>query len=79
MHHHRRGAIPGADEIDQPLHMLVRRGGIAVHRRGDVVDREHQMVLGRDVAWPLHPVDKPQQGHDMARAGLIDRGVQAGK
>ena len=26
---------------------------------------------------PLHPVDQPQQGDDMARSGLIDRGVQA--
>ena len=59
--------------------MLLRRRGIAVHRRGDVIDREHQMVLGRDVRRPLHPVDEPQQGDDMARAGLIDRGVQAGE
>jgi hypothetical protein len=29
------------------------------------------------MCWSLHPVDKPQQGDDMARSGLIDRSVQA--
>ncbi len=37
------------------------------------------MVLGRDVARPLDPVGQPQQSDDVARPGLIDRGVQAGK
>ncbi len=77
MHHHRRRAIPVADEVDQPFDVLLRRRGVAVHRRGDVVDREHEMVLGRDMARPLHPVGEPQQRDDMARPGLVDRGVQA--
>ena len=43
----------------------------------DVVDREHEMIFRRDVARPLDPVGQPQQRDDMARAGFIDRGVQA--
>jgi hypothetical protein len=57
--------------------MLVGGQRIAVHWHGDVVDGEHQVVLRRYMAWPLNPVDKPQQCYKMLRAGLIDRCVQA--
>jgi len=35
------------------------------------------MVLGNNMSWPLHPVDKPQQSDNVARSGFIDRSVQA--
>jgi hypothetical protein len=66
-----------ADEIDQPFDVLLRGHGVAFHRHGDVVDRQHEMVFRRDVARPLNPVGQPQQSDDMARPGLIDRGVKA--
>ena len=59
--------------------MLFRRDGAAVLRKRDVVDREDEMVLFANVAGPLHAVDEPQQGDDMARAGLFDGGVQPGE
>jgi hypothetical protein len=31
------------------------------------------------MGWPLNPVDKPQLGHDVLRAGFVDRGMQARK
>ena len=77
VHHHRRLAVPCRDEIDEPLHVLVRRRRITVHRCRDVVDREHKMIFRSDVCWPLHTLDQPQEGHDVARSGLVDGGMQA--
>ena len=37
------------------------------------------MVLGRDVAGPLHPVGEPQQRDDVAGAGCVDGVVQTGE
>jgi hypothetical protein len=31
------------------------------------------------MAGPLNPVDKSQQGYDVLRAGLVDRGMQTRK
>ena len=77
MHHHGCLAIPCGHEIDKPLHMLMRRCREAIHRCGDVVDREHKMVFRRDMCRPLHPVDQPQQGNNVTCSGLVDRSVQA--
>ena len=59
--------------------MIVRGHGVAILRRGDVVDRKDEMVFRRDVGRPLDPVDEPQQSHDMPGAGLIDRRVKTSK
>lgn len=77
VHHHRGLAIPGRNEIDEPLHVLVRRGRIAVHRCRDVVDREHKMIFRSDMRRALHTLDHPQERHDVARSGLVDGGMQA--
>jgi hypothetical protein len=57
--------------------MLLAGRGVSLHRHGDVIHREHEMIFRRYVARPLDAVDQPQQRHDMACAGLVDRGVQA--
>jgi hypothetical protein len=51
--------------------------GIAVHWRGDVIDRKHKMIFRRDMRRPLHPVDQSEQGNDVLRSGLVDRSVEA--
>jgi hypothetical protein len=79
MHHHRCRAIPRTYKVNEPLHVFMRRRGIAIHRHGDVIDRKDEVVLRRDVGRPLDPIDKPQQSYDMAGAGLIDRGMKARK
>ncbi len=63
----------------QPLDMFVGGRGVAIHRRGDVIDRKHKMIFRCDMGWPLHTIYKPQQGDDMACTGLVDRCVQARK
>jgi hypothetical protein len=35
------------------------------------------MIFRRDMLRPLHAVDQSQQSNDMARAGLVDRSVEA--
>ena len=57
--------------------MLMRRCRVAIHWRGDVIDRKYQMIFRRDMLRPLHAVDQSQQSNDMARAGLVDRSVEA--
>src|SRR4029079_10036858 len=57
VHHHRGLAIPCSDEIDQLLHMFMRRRGVAVHWHCDVVDGNHQMVFRCDVVRPLYPAN----------------------
>ncbi len=49
--------------------MLVAGAGHAVHRRGNIVDAEHEMIVGRDMPPPLDAVSHSQQRDDMARAG----------
>jgi hypothetical protein len=53
------------------------RRRVANHWSGDVVNRKYKMIFRRDMCRPLHPVDQSQQGDNVARSGLIDRGVQA--
>ena len=79
MHHQRRAAIPTAHEFYQFDDVLLRRMGVAVDRRGDVVHAEDEMVAGRNAARALDPVDQPQQRHNVARLGLRDGVVQAGE
>jgi len=77
MDHHRCFAIPCGDKIDEPLHVIMRRRRVAIHWGGDVVNRKYKMIFRRDMCRSLHPVDQSQQGNNVARSGLIDRGIQA--
>jgi hypothetical protein len=79
MHHHRRRAVPAGGEVDEALDVLLRGHGHAVDVRGDIVDRQDQVVGLRDMARPRHDVGTAQQRDDMAGLGLVDRGVQAGQ
>ena len=77
MDHHRRIAAPAPDEGEKLLDVLDVRRNVAVHRAGDVVHVQTQMIAGRYRVRQAHLVLDPEQGHDMARPGLLDRGVQA--
>jgi hypothetical protein len=68
-----------ADKVHEFDHVLFGRVGIAVYRHADVVHAEDQVVLGGDRARPLDQIDGPQQGDDMASAGLRHRVMQAGE
>jgi len=35
------------------------------------------VIFRRDMGWPLHSVNEPQQSDDMARARLFNGGVKA--
>jgi hypothetical protein len=53
------------------------RRRVAIHWRRDVVNRKYKMIFRRDMCRSLDPVDQSQQGNNVARSGLIDRGIQA--
>ena len=79
VHHDRRAAVPALHEVDQVVDVLLGRVDVAVHRHGDVVHAEDQVVGLDDAGGPLHAVDQPQQRDDVARAGFGDGVVQAGE
>ena len=79
MHDHRSPAVPALHELDQIVHVLLGRMGVAIHRRHDVVHAKDKVVGLDDAGWPLHAVDQAQQRDDMAGAGFRDGVVQAGE
>jgi hypothetical protein len=59
--------------------VLVAGDGVAVHRHGDVVHAQDEVVGLHDALGPLHPVGILEQGDDMERTGFFDGVVKAGK
>ena len=48
-----------------------------VARLADVVHAQEEVVAGRDAGRSIEIVLDAQQGHDVARPGLVDRGLHA--
>ena len=69
-------ATPAAHKSEKPLDMFDLRRDIAVHRAGDVMHLQAQMIGNRDGGRQDHLVLDAEQGDDVTRAGLLDRRVQ---
>ena len=59
--------------------MLFARHDMAVERLGNVVHPQPEMVLRRDIGRTFQTGLEADQRYDVARAGVFDGLVQAGK
>jgi hypothetical protein len=56
--------------------MLLAGNDIPIHRGGDIIHSEHEVIGLQDMVWPLDPIRVPKQRDDVERAGLLDRVVK---
>ena len=77
VHHQRLGPVPAAHERNQRADVVVAGNGVAVHRRGDVVHAQNEVVVRCDAPRSFDPVGIPEQRDDVPRSGRFDRLVQA--
>src|SRR5262249_24104729 len=72
MHHQGCGTVPGAHECEQVRDMLLVGRDVTFERLADVVHAQEEMVVGRYGRGAFDEVVGAEQGHYVARPGLLD-------
>jgi hypothetical protein len=76
MKNYRCATIPAAHETNELGDVLLAGQGVAVKRHGNIIDREDQMVFGRNCVWSLHQVYFVEQRDDVPSPASRNRLVK---